>query len=538
MFQDKEKIPLLTAMLASLICLLLYLPALRCGFINYDDPEYVLNNPIIRQLTFDSLTQTFMHAQVGWWMPLTWISLAIDYHYWGLNPVGYHLTNIVLHAVNAGLVVLIADILCKTVARQGTGLAMPGRSYAGLLLITGLFYGVHPLRVESVAWVTERKDVLNGLFAFLSVLFYLSFAGRNVEGTNSGRARIYFFLSLFCFVCSLMAKSVSVVLPAMLVVLDWGPLGRLKNHTFRRLILEKWPFWVASALITHFTFVVAAQSQYLVTYEAFPFTQRVVVSGNAIWEYVRLLLAPIGLSPFNVIPDPIPVAYTVKTVLVVMALVLIYISRISPNIKSAMACFLLPLLPVLAFFQNGDQSFADRFTYLPSLAPTIFLPVVFCYGGGMAIFRRMAIVAGWGVLVVYMAVSVRQIGYWENSETFWTRSINIQPLAITYKERGMFYQKSGRYDAAVADFSAAIGMITPTLKPFEYNFYAFRAESLLGAGHYEDAVRDFTTAIAIRPHPAYFYYRSVALQALGKPDEAAEDLRHSGSAPGPINWFD
>ena len=113
MFQNNGKTALLAAATASLICLLLYLPVLRYGFINFDDPGYVLNNPVIRQLGPDSLSRMFLQSHVGWWMPLTWISFALDYHFWELNPLGYHLTNIVLHAVNAGLVVLIADRLCR-----------------------------------------------------------------------------------------------------------------------------------------------------------------------------------------------------------------------------------------------------------------------------------------------------------------------------------------------------------------------------------------------------------------------------------------
>jgi hypothetical protein len=536
--EHKENIARLTATVAALICLLLYLPVLNYGFINFDDPEYVLNNPVIRQLDMNTFSQLFFRSHVGWWMPLTWISLAIDYQFWGLNPFGYHLTNIVLHAVNAGLVVLIADKLLNGRLESENEWRY---LYPGILLLAGLFFGVHPLRVESVAWVTERKDVLNGFFAFSAILFYLYYVRQKGMGLPGSRSGIFYALSLVCFVCSLMAKSVSVILPVMLIVLDWAPLGRLQNHSLGKLLMEKWPFFAASILMTLCTFFFAAQSRYLVTYDAFPFSQRVVVSGNAIWEYCRMLLFPVGLSPFNVIPDPIPGSYTVKTALVSVAFAWIIFAGHSPRLTSCIFCFLLPLLPVLAFFQNGDQSYADRFTYLPSLAPAIFLALSLsaCKRFPEQSSHRHLVTAVASIsLVVFMVTTYRQLPVWRSPDSFWTRIIKVEPLAIVYKERGRYYHSAGRYSEAVADFTAALARITPTLKPYEYNFYAFRAESLRASGNLADAVSDFTMAITLRPLPVYFYHRGLALRASGKIAEAEDDFRRAASETGPINWFD
>ncbi|MEI7818146.1 MAG: hypothetical protein WCI45_13245, partial [Desulfuromonadales bacterium] len=126
---------------------------------------------------------------------------------------------------------------------------------------------------------------------------------------------------------------------------------------------------------------------------------------------------------------------------------------------------------------------------------------------------------------------------WKSPETFWTRIIQIEPLAITFKERGKYYHASGRYTEAVADFTAALERITPTLKPYQYNFYSFRAESLRVSGMLEESVRDFTTAILLHPHPVYYFHRGLALQSMGKNVEAEEDFRLSGPYPGPISWF-
>lgn len=537
MFDNEEKIPLAMAAAAAAVCLLLYLPALHLGFVSFDDPEYVLNNPLIRELSPGNLTTMFTRSHLGWWMPLTWLSLAIDYTLWGLNPAGYHLTNIVLHAINTGLVVLIADDLCKPHRGRLTLL-----SYGGLLLFSGLLFGGHPLRVESVAWVTERKDVLNGLFVFLSIFFYLHYArGKGAE--TGGRASLFYLLSVVCFLFSLMAKSVSVVLPAMLLVLDWVPLGRVKNRPLQWLIMEKWPFWSASVLMILFTFIFAGNSGYLVTYEAFPLSQRAVVSGNALWEYCRMMLFPVCLSPFYVIPDPIPASYAVKALVVASVLAWMAIAgwRRYPCLVSFAALALLPLLPVLAFFQNGDQSYADRFTYLPSLSLSLFLALFFCscsrcFSAGK--FR--AGIAGGAALVVglFLVMTVRQQSVWQSTETFWNKVIQVEPLAITYKERGRYYHATGRYKEAVADFTAALGIVPPTLKPYEYNFYGLRGESYRQAGRLTEAVADFTIAIQRCPHPVYYFHRGLALRGLGRNAEAEEDFRRAGPDPGPIGWVD
>jgi hypothetical protein len=535
---EQRNYTLFAALTVFLACLLLYLPALRCGFVNFDDPEYILLNPVIRSLAPGNLAAMFSQPHVGWWMPLTWLSLAVDHHVWGENPVGYHLTNMLLHAANGGLVVLIAASLCR-VTSSFTGVATVSGWRAGAgLVAAGLLFGAHPLRVESVAWVTERKDVLNGFFTFGAVLCYLLYLERKNMQRAGGSSRRWYLLSLACFAASLLAKSTSVVLPLLLLSLDWAPLERLAREGVRRPLVEKLPFLAIAGLSSLWTITVASRSSYLVTYEAFPFAQRLVVSGNAVWEYVRLLLVPVGLGPFNVIPDPIPPAYTLATVLVAIALGAIFVAPLSPWGKSAALCFLLPLLPVLAFFQNGDQSFADRFTYLPSLAPSLLLALVLCTGvTGARVRHAVAVVLGL-FLLLCMVLTVRQIGVWQSAETFWTRVVQVEPLAITHKERGRYYLGTGRFGEAVADFTAALGMLTPSLQPYAYNFYGFRGEALRGAGRFQEAVADFTTAIGMFPHPAYYYHRGLALKALGRTAEADGDFRRSGPDPGPIAWFD
>ena len=536
---------------AGLISLLVYLRTLGCDFVSYDDPDYVLNNPLIRHLDLRLVVSAFSEPYNGWWMPLTWISLAIDYHFWELNPLGYHLTNILLHSINTGLVVLIAARVWTRIQGQDSGSPLPGDDPAGqrqgeylyplTLLLAALLWGIHPLRVESVAWVTERKDVLNGLFSLSSILLYLRYAqSRAADGR--GAAGVY-LLSLLMFALSLMAKSVSVVLPVMLLVIDWYPLDRLHRGRISPVLAEKLPFFLLSVVMAIVTIRFTSQVGYLVPYSVFPFSQRLAVSGNALFEYCRLTLWPIGILPFYLIPDPIPASFTLKTV--VFAAGTFFCFRVRnkhPWLPAMLLLFMLPLVPVLAFFQNGDQAFAARFTYLPSLAPAIvaaLLVAMLCTKNLHAI--RWNLLFGAGALVVvllYVAVTVRDIAVWQDSVSLWTRVIDLRPEVASYKERGKLYAARGDYRAAVDDFSAAIRMASGVWRRSVYNLYAYRGEAYRTMGRYPEAVQDFTTAISLYPHPLYYHYRGLALQQLGQTTAANEDFAKAGGAAGPLDWFE
>lgn len=529
--QNNRKTLFLTAAAVSLVTFIVYIGSLSGDFINYDDKAYLFENPVIKQLDLPSLISMFTSSHAGWWMPLTWLSFAIDYQLWGLNPVGFHLTNTLIHAVNSALVVMIAARVIRLGAESET-------NYANQLIfaaVAGLLWSLHPLRVESVAWIAERKDVLNGLFALLSIFFYLR-CRNQAEGASSGYDSFY---SILFYYLSLGAKSVTVVLPVMLLAIDLYPLRRLTPGTFRQRMTEKIPYLAGSAFVILMTFVTAAKGNYLVSYELFPFSQRLAVSGNAIIEYLRLFLLPTGLSPLNVIPDPVPFSYTVKAMVTLLLIVAVACSR-KGWLQSCSLCFLLPLLPVLAFFQNGDQAFADHFTYLPAVAPSIAAAVIVLnllqrFGKS---YRVVLIGASFSIIALYSLLSVRMFPVWRSTETFWSRVIAVQPIAINYKERGRNYHLDGRYREAVADFSAAIALIPETLRPYSYNFYAFRAESLRCAGLYAEAVRDFDTAIFMLPHPVYYHHRGLALQALGRLAEAEQDFSRGGTVTYPVVWFD
>lgn len=539
--KSDSKSPAIAAAIAGLITFLLYLPALRNGFVNLDDPLFVQNNPYIRELNGELIAWAFSSRALDLFIPLTWISFALDYRFWGLNPLGFHLTNILLHAAATILVGLVAARLpAASSATGGAGSARESRPNRHCLvpLLAALLFGMHPLRVESVAWITERKDVLSGLFTLASVYFYLRHAGK----TSQGGRRDY-LLSLALFACSLLAKPVSVGLPLLLLLLDWYPLQRLRHAGLYQSFREKIPFFalsLASGLLTIYLF---SQKQLLVGLASLPFPDRILLSGNALFEYCRLLLLPLGILPFYELPDTLGAGYLLKSmaVLVFTCICLLQLRR-RPWLPAAWFSFLLPVLPVLSFLQNNDVALAARYTYLPSVAPSILAAFA-----AVAVLERLSrkqvrlaqsLLLGLVLLLLcYGAITCRLIGVWHDTASLWTRVIELNPATSKYMDRGVYHILQGEPAAAVADFSSAIGWLARRGKSPDHNAYAFRGVAEMDLQRYEGALLDFDAALALKPHPTYYYYRGLALRGLGRGEEAETAFRLAGPNPPPIDTF-
>ncbi|NVN99729.1 MAG: hypothetical protein HXX17_10420 [Geobacteraceae bacterium] len=550
-----EKTACRIAVIVGIVTLLSYLGSLSCGFINLDDPFYVANNPFIKNLDFSTLYRLFTEAHLGGWLPLTYLSFAVDYHIWGTNPAGYHLTNVLLHAINAGLVVHVSDRLMRA---QGRGMRGEGEDfstligssqlssvqwYSAMLLLAGLFWGLHPLRVESVAWVAERKDVLNGFFTLTALLVYLDFVRRKESGAGVDQFR--YLLALGFFVLSLMAKQVSVTLPVILLLLDWYPLGRFGKGKLLPLLVEKVPFFGVAACITLATIYFAAEEKMLSSMQDLPFYVRVLASGNAIFEYCRLTLYPVNISPYVVLTKPLPTSYLVKTAVVAVITLYLLWKRQPRPVAATWFAFVIVLLPMLAFVQAGDDiALAARYTYLPAIAPAIAAAAAL----GLLVERLLAkgsrrcAAALVGICAVFLALNVgitlKLINVWKDTGSFWSRVIEIRPVGRAYADRGVFSLINGRAAAAIEDFTEAIRIAEgANLLNKIYNLYAFRGVALSDVGRYAEAVADFDKAIELFPHPTYFQQRARALEALGKVAESKEDLRRAGANPPPLDWF-
>jgi tetratricopeptide (TPR) repeat protein len=418
-----------------------------------------------------------------------------------------------------------------------------GYCYPVVLLFAGLLWGLHPLRVESVAWVSERKDVLNGLFFLGSLLFYLQFALNCTKRSDNIWLNRDYLLSFVLFVLSLMAKPISVILPFMLLVIDWYPLCRLHKSQLRTIVVEKVPFLICSMAMMAATLLIARQSNILASYDNLSVLQRLAVSGNALFEYCRFMLYPAGILPLHVIDTLQMTAYALKGMaIVILVAVGVYVFRKYRWPVAVLLCFLLPLLPVLALFQNGIQSFASRFAYIPSLTPSIV--IAFLAGSvfqkddskWQRFSRKAVLIAGIALVVAYGMTSWRFIGIWESTETVWSRIIDIQPTGRAFKERGIYYLTRGQDVAAEKDLTASIPYAQRAGMEEIFKLYALRGVALFNQERYTDAAVDFSQAISLCPDPSYFYYRGRAFVAMGKIKEAEADFKSSGSANGPIEW--
>ena len=365
----------------SLTCLI-YLPALRNGFI-WDDVLYVSENTLIRTLSISSLYEMLISFHASNWHPLTWLSLALDYSFWTLDPLGYHLTNILLHGLN---VLLVFFVTIKLIVQAENALSSQSKQEPLTLnrfLIaagtTALLFGLHPIHVESVVWVSERKDLLCTLFFLLTIFSYLKYTSSIIE-----RKR-WFIVCLSLFLLALMSKPMAVTLPLTLLLLDIYPLKRISLYPFRTLhnsspFLEKIPFLTLSVVSSIITVLAQHTGGAIRTIERFPADARLLNALNSLVFYLQKILLPIKLVPFY--PFPARVYWldsehflSVIFVLTITASCLWSLTQGKHLLFIAWSYYVITLLPVLGIIQVGGQSAADRYTYLPSLGIFILMGV-------------------------------------------------------------------------------------------------------------------------------------------------------------------
>lgn len=496
------------AALAGLVTLLVYLPALKNGFVNWDDRGYVYENLDIRHLDLIFLKHAFTEVTLSNWHPLTTISYAIDYAAWGLNPLGYHLVNIVLHAIDSALVGVLA-IRLVTIARPSTqprGLAIAG-------LAAALLFGLHPAHVESVAWVAERKDVLSTFFFLLTVLSYMKYA--RTSSISS------YMASVILFTLSLLSKPMAVTLPAVLLLLDLYPLGRLKE--IKKVILDKVPFAALSLASVYMT--VWAQHGAITTGEL-PLATRTLTAIRAYAFYIYKAVLPVDLAPFypyNQYPEFLSIEYggALVLLLIITGLCLFVLKR-SKAPLSALLFYLITLLPVIGFIQLGGHGAADRYTYLPSIAPFILLGA----GAAMVSERKNFFPAVAGVLAVitiaFSFLTIRQIGVWKDSVSLWTHEIRLQPYgsAIPYYNLASAYESIEEYDKALEQYNNSI-----KVDPYFSLSYINRGNLFYKFGKYSEAARDFSIAVQIDPGDAMSHYSlGLIFMKLNEREKAAYHL--------------
>jgi protein O-mannosyl-transferase len=508
----------LVAIVVACLVWIVFLPALRGGFLPWDDESNLVTNRAWRGLGWPQLGWMLTTFHKGHWIPVTWLSFGADYLVWGMEPKGFHLTNILLHAANAALMCLLATrLLAKTGARGAARLA----GSAG----AALFFALHPLRVESVAWVTERRDVLCALFFLLTLLGYL----RATRAEPAWESRWY-WLAVGAFALALGSKSMAASLPAILLVLDVYPLRRWQG-AWRERLVEKVPFALLSLLASAVAMVAVRAGGSVSGLADLGVAQRLAISAYSLVFYLWKTLVPVALSPLYELPvglDPFAPVYLLSGALVVaITAVAVALRARWPWLLAAWAAYVAMLLPVAGFFHNGPQIAADRYTYLPCL------PFSLLAGQGVVRLSRRAwlILVPAGVVCLLSFLTVLQIGEWRDAESLWTRALAASPSAIAHSSLGVVLDEQGRPEEAVAHFGHAL-LINPRLAHAHNNW----GIALARQGKWTEAVQHYEEALRLSPNYAEAHLNmAAALQRLGRYADAqrqVDDARATLSPPG------
>lgn len=486
------------------------------GFVNYDDPIYVTQNmDVLGGLSLDGIFRAFTTARSNHWHPLTWISLQLDVDLFDHQAWGFHLTNLLLHTAN---VLLLFGLL-----RQTTGAVWRSAAAAAL-------FAVHPLHVESVAWVTERKDVLSTFFWLLTTVAYIHYARRP-------GVRRYGWMVLF-LVLGLLAKPMLITLPCTLLLLDYWPLQRFPSPAgaekakyefapapFRQLVEEKLPLFVLGLIWGVASLIARQQGGGLKSGEYLGLGERLGYAVSAYAGYLVKVIWPTNLAPFYPLPPDGLSPWRVASSAVVLILLTILFLRLRRRyLTVGWLWYLITLFPVSGVVQLGSYTMADRYTYVPSIG--LFVLVVWGLADLVPRAAAMRLLVPATVLLILAAalVSRQQVRYWHDSIALWEHALAVTPdnfLART--DLGFARAENGDLDGAEADLAAAV-QLRPDLAIAHYNLGRCQRQR----GKLPEAISSFQKAVQL---PRGDQYR-VALKDLQRQEQirAAEEASH---APNP-----
>jgi tetratricopeptide (TPR) repeat protein len=456
------------ALLIAVVVLATYWPALRCGFVNYDDPQYVTANPFVQSgLNWQSLKWALVTAHVPYWHPLTWLSHMIDFQLYGLNPWGHHLTSLLFHVANSVVLFLLLNSMTGATGRSA--------------FVAALF-ALHPLRVESVVWISERKDVLSAFFCLLTIWSYFKF--------QISKLKVFGVLSLLFFALGLAAKPMLVTLPFVLLLLDYWPLNRRLSW---RMLVEKIPFLLLAAACSFMTFTVQNLSE-----KNFPAAARWANVPIAYVRYLSKIFWPFHLSFFySYRAWPMLEVVEAGILLGLISGVVVWRWRKQPYLAVGWGWFIGMLVPVIGLVQAGSQAMADRFTYLPSIG--IGIMVVWAIHEWAP--RRPAIIAGVLFLAACSILASQRVPIFRDSETLWRATLREDPnspVALDNLARCLIDQQ--RFAEAIASEHEALA-IRPTDAEAKNNLAIID----LRTGKIDDAVTEAQASLGLQPHNAQAY---------------------------------
>ena len=571
-------VPAIVAALA----VIAYIPALGAGFVTWDDNRNFLDNTAWRGLGLTELRWMWTTTHMGHYIPLTWMSLGLDYVLWGMSPAGYHVVNVVLHGMNAALVYVLAK---RVLGLAGVG-SSDRRGPLFPSVVAALVFAVHPLRVESVAWITERRDMLSLLWYLGSVLCYLRYA------TDEHKQVRWYVASLGLFIAAVLSKATSVTVPAALLVLNAYPLRRFGgaagywSSSARRVIVELVPFGAVSLAAGVLSVVALHPPAQLNA------AQKLAVSAYSLAFYLWKTLVPTGLAALYEMPQRVDVwapRYVLSGALVVAITIGAWlVRRRSPGVTAAWFAFLLVMLPMLGIVQNGPQIVADRYTYHAAPILGLLVGAAWARWHDAAVWLRSGVPAG--VLLVLGAATWHQTRYWRDSEALWSRVLSVDSTssiaqiamgdlliaqgraaeaaehygrgveldpdyAEGHNNLGVALARDGRFADAIVHYKAAVALDSTyadaynnwgialsragdqagameryaraiALDPRNADALVNYGNALLRTGRALDAIDQYRTAATVRPRHADTHLNwGVALAQLGRMSEAADQFR-------------
>lgn len=506
------------AVLAAAVVLAAWLPALDFRFLNYDDNNYVVDNLAIRSFDAAMLAWAFTSQYQSNWNPLSWIAHAADVAVWGFDPFGHHLTSVLLHALNAALVAVLARRLA-----QAAGLAAVPAGAAALT--AALLFGLHPVQVEAVAWIAQRKTLLFAAFALLAALAW-------TEWHATGRRRWY-AAALAAFAGALLSKGVAVTLPLVLLVVGWYPLRRHRTVGWRRLVLEQVPFLALAGAAAVAVMVGNRIGGGLVTQDAVPLATSLAALPHAALHYLRVLVWPAELSPlhplwaFHRLDDP-------RTIGAALALLagaggLLALARRRPAPAAAVLTLFLGLLPTLGLVRVGVPILAaERYLYLAAAGVFVLAGAGLAFAVGRL---RPALVLPAAVLLplALLPAMRAELAVWRNDATLWARVLEHYPgYPLALVGRGYADLDGQDWASALRHCAEAVQRAPADLLALEC-----RGEALAGLGRHEEAVRDFTAVLRRGGQSiTTLASRGLSLLSLGDLARAENDLRIAVRADG------
>ena len=483
-------------------------------FVNFDDHVYVYENPlVIRGLSTEGIIGAFTHTHALNWHPLTTLSHMLDCQLYGLKTGGHHFTNVILHTISVLLLFLVL--------KQMTDAIWQGAFVAAL-------FAIHPLHVESVAWIAERKDVLSAVFFMLTLAAYARYA-------RAPSPRRYLLVALF-FAFGMMSKPMLVTLPFVLLLLDYWPLGRLGGQQsevgsrLRRLITEKVPLFALSACSCIATLFAQKQSPGAI--DQLPFLWRLNNTFVSYITYIWQMLWPARLAVFYPHPNgrlPLVEVTVAIAFLVGVSLVVIYLRRTRPYLVTGWFWYLGMLVPVIGLVQVGEQAHADRYTYLPQIG--LYIMIAWTVGDLLleSTPRARRALVGVAAAITIATLSVRaivQASYWKNSETLWNHTLAVTgENDVAHNNLGFLFMRRGELDKAISQFQAALNIRSRNTET-HYGLGAALIQNNLGNAFarkqlWDEAIDHLEEAVRLRPDyaDAYFNLGSVLFQQ-GRIDEA------------------